>query len=63
MSRINFSDGISIETSGHLRILHLKDGYYVVGEGNLIPVDDRADGQQTISNMSVYRRGAKRSVA
>jgi hypothetical protein len=57
--RINFTDGVSIETAGPLRILHLADGHYVVGEGNLIPVDDRADGEQTIANMKVYRRGSQ----
>jgi hypothetical protein len=53
--KLNFSDGVSIETSGKLRVLHLKDGYYVVGEGNLIPVDDWPEAIQTIANMKVWR--------
>jgi hypothetical protein len=57
--RISFTDGISIETAGPLRILHLSDGYYVVGEGNLIPVNDRDDGLHTIASMKVFRRGAE----
>jgi hypothetical protein len=38
MSILKFSDGISIDTSGPLRVLELYDGFYVVGEGVLIPV-------------------------
>jgi hypothetical protein len=51
--KIHFIDGISIETAGPLRILHLRDGFYVIGQGNLIPVDNHADGQDTITNMKV----------
>jgi hypothetical protein len=56
--KIHFIDGISIEIAGPLRILHL--GYYVIGEGNLIPVDSHIDGLQTIANMKVFRRGAEK---
>jgi len=38
MMILRFSDGINIHTSGPLRNLHLHDGWYVVGEGILIPV-------------------------
>ena len=41
MSILKFSDGIEIDTSGELRLLELYDGWYVVGEGRLIPVKDR----------------------
>ena len=34
---LHFNDGISIDTGGKLRILKLQDGYYVVGEGMLLP--------------------------
>jgi hypothetical protein len=59
--KIHFTDGVSIETAGPLRILHLRDGYYVVGDGNLIPVDDRGEGVQIIANAKVYRRGAEKA--
>ena len=36
---LKFSDGVEIDPSGPLRIIHLKDGYYVVGENMCIPVD------------------------
>ena len=50
--RVHFSDGISIEKGGNLRVLHLS-GYYVVGKGNLIPVADYEEAIQTITNMKV----------
>jgi len=34
---LKFSDGIDVDTSGHVRILCLHDGWYVVGGGFLIP--------------------------
>lgn len=38
--KLRFSDGIEIETSGNLRTLKLEDGWYVVGKGMLIPVEN-----------------------
>ena len=49
---LRFTDGVNINTQGTLRILHLKDGYYVVGEGMCCPVDSRAEGQQMIDEMN-----------
>jgi len=43
-----FNDGISIDTSGVLRILKLYDGYYVVGEGKLLPMDSYIECQEFI---------------
>ena len=48
---LHFNDGVSIDTSGELRILRLKDGYYVVGQGNCIPVRDREEAHETIEEM------------
>jgi len=58
MSTIRFSDGVDIDTSGKLRILRLEDGYYVVGEGYCIPVDSRAEGEQTIAEMKATQKNA-----
>ena len=41
---LKFSDGVEIDPAGPLRIIHLKDGYYVVGENMCIPVDSRIAG-------------------
>jgi len=45
---LNFNDGISIDTSEKLRILKLYDGYYVVGEGMLLPMDSYEECQEFI---------------
>ena len=45
---LHFSDGISIDTNGELRILKLHDGYYVVGEGMLLPMDSYEECQEYI---------------
>ena len=50
---LTFSDGVSINTSGSLRILTLHDGFYVVGEGMLIPVHSREEGEALIKQMGV----------
>ena len=48
---LRFSDGVNIDTSGELRILKLKDGYYVVGEGMCIPVADKEEAREVIKEM------------
>ena len=50
MGMLRFSDGVNINTSGPLRVTHLKDGYYVVGEGMCCPVDNYAEGIQLIDD-------------
>lgn len=45
---LQFNDGVNIDTSGELRILRLRDGYYVVGKGMLIPVADREEARELI---------------
>jgi hypothetical protein len=45
---LRFSDGITIDTTGALRILTLNDGPYVVGEGMLIPVSTKDEGLRII---------------
>lgn len=37
MTKIKFSDGIEVDTSGEYRTLKLPDGWYVVGHGTLTP--------------------------
>ena len=49
MDTIKFSDGIGFDTETRsFRVERKPDGYYVVGRGMLIPVDDRDDGWRTI---------------
>jgi hypothetical protein len=53
MSILKFSDGIEIDTLGELRLLELYDGWYVVGEGRLIPVKDREEGEKKIQEILI----------
>ena len=45
---LRFNDGIKIDTNGPLRMLRLKDGLYVVGEGWCIPVGDTKEAKAII---------------
>jgi len=40
------------DTSGELRVVHKSDGYYVVGNGMLIPVATREEGEKAIKEMA-----------
>lgn len=51
-SILRFSDGVTIDTSGKLRTLELADGWYVVGEGKLIPVKDKEEAKSLIKMMT-----------
>jgi hypothetical protein len=51
MSKLKFSDGVEIDTDGELRSLELKDGWYVTGQGLLIPVRDEAEAKTIIRDM------------
>ena len=48
---LRFNDGVNIDTGGPLRILRLKDGYYVIGQGMCIPVTDREEALAVIEEM------------
>lgn len=51
MTILQFSDGLNIDTSGALRAVRLRDGWYVVGEGYLIPVHNKAEGKEIIREL------------
>lgn len=50
--KLKFTDGIEFETSGDLRIVEERDGFYVVGQGWLIPVSGQEEGEEVISKLS-----------
>ncbi len=50
--KLQFTDGITIDTGGPLRKLHLEDGWYVVDEGFLIPVASEGEADETILKMT-----------
>ena len=52
MSTLRFTDGMSFNTSGPLRLTMRSDGMYVVGNGMLVPVRDAQEGRQLIENIT-----------
>ena len=46
---MRFSDGMTFDTSGPLRLTRRKDGWYVVGNGMLCPVDSIEEGEKFIA--------------
>lgn len=52
MSILKFSDGMTFDTSGPLRTTHRFDGWYVIGNGTLIPVKDEDEGKKYIESIS-----------
>ena len=55
MSHLRFTDGMSFDTSGPMRLAIRSDGMYVVGEGMLVPVRDEREGRQLIENITKTR--------
>ena len=51
MSILRFNDGMTLDTSGKLRVVRKRDGYYVLGEGMSLPVDSRQEGLEIINEM------------
>ena len=51
MSILRFNDGMTLNTSGPLRVVRKRDGYYVLGKGKSIPVDSREEGREVIKEM------------
>ena len=48
MSKLKFSDGIAIDTAGPYRVISMKDGMYVVGQGCCIPVENGKEAFEII---------------
>ena len=48
---MRFSDGMTFDTSGPLRLTRRSDGWYVIGGGWLIPVDSPEEGMEIIAKM------------
>jgi hypothetical protein len=46
---LRFSDGQNFDTSGPLRLTKRRDGWYVIGQGKLIPVDSPEEGREIIA--------------
>jgi hypothetical protein len=51
MSILRFTDGGVFDTSGPLRKEHRYDGWYVLGEGKLIPARDENEAEEIINQL------------
>lgn len=56
MSILKFTDGEEIDTSGELRLEHRSDGWYLLGEGMLVPIKDPDEGREL---MKKFKKGDK----
>lgn len=57
MTRLRFTDGMEIDTSGEYRVIYKRDGLYVVGHGFMCAVDSRTEGQEMIDEMEKRHAG------
>ena len=48
---LKFSDGETFDTSGELRKELREDGWYVIGNGLLIPVQSEQDAEKIINEL------------
>jgi hypothetical protein len=51
VTQLKFSDGMVIHTHGELRCIEFSDGWYIVGEGKLIPVTSEKEGKLLINSL------------
>lgn len=51
MTKLRFKDGIEFDTSGPLRSEERSDGWYVVGQGKLIPVKSEKEVKRVIKRL------------
>lgn len=54
--RIRFNDGMTFDRSGPLRLTKRRDGWYVIGEGLLCPIDSPEEGRTFIENRNQARK-------
>ena len=52
MSKLRFSDGEEFDTSGPIRKEERSDGWYVIGQGKLIPVKDEMEADDIICRLT-----------
>lgn len=57
--KMEFSDGMTFDTSGTYRVELRSDGYYVVGQGMLCPVNTREEGLKLIETLTKPKGGDK----
>jgi hypothetical protein len=58
MSTLKFSDGMEFDTSGPFRAEEREDGWYVLGQGMLIPVSGPVEAEKVIA-MHIQKKGVR----
>jgi hypothetical protein len=53
---IEFSDGMKFDTQSELHVEKRSDGYYVVGEGLLLPVNSREEADEEIKKLKERKK-------
>lgn len=48
---INFNDGKQFNTNCDLMVTRCNDGFYVIGNGYLIPVDSEEEGMEVMKKL------------
>jgi hypothetical protein len=56
---LRFNDGMEFDTRGELRTEHRSDGWYVTGEGKLLPMRDEKQAREYVERVKALRAGAK----
>ena len=56
MSTLKFTDGEEFNLSGELRTEERYDGWYVLGENQMIPVCDEEDALRTIEYLNMLKQ-------
>jgi len=51
VKKLSFSDGMVIHVHGEYRLVKFRDGHYVLGHGNLFPVDSEKEGTELIEKL------------
>ncbi len=52
MSQFKFSDGMTFDLSGDLRVEFRSDGYYVLGQGMMMAVNTLEQGKKIIADIN-----------
>lgn len=52
MAKLKFDDGVEIDVDGEFRTLKLRDGWYVRGNGVLLPAIDKAEADEMVAMLN-----------
>jgi hypothetical protein len=56
MTTLKFSDGEEFDLSGSYRKECRKDGWYILGENRMIPVNDEKEADEYIAKLSKFSK-------